>query len=253
VRFYLGTTEPGWLGDPRFEGVPLFVSRNRLVGEIAEVRAATRWALDSGGFTEISTHGAWRLPAREYARLAAKWQREIGRMDWAAPMDWMSEPEMLEKTGKSVVEHQMLTTRSYLELMDIDPSVPWIPVLQGYEAGQYLRHVDAYDRAGVDLTGLPVVGVGSVCRRQDTEDAELLAKVLFRLGLRTHFFGFSTPGLRRSARYLESSDSLAWSYAARYRPVRLKDCTHHYHDCSYCEAWALMWRRRLMQTLGSVV
>ena len=35
----------------------------------------------------------------------------------------MCEPEMLKKTGKSVVEHQQLTTRSYRDLMQIDPTV----------------------------------------------------------------------------------------------------------------------------------
>src|SRR5437870_3667256 len=116
MRFYLGTPIPSWLEDPAFETVPLFVSRNRLVGHVSELRARTRWALDSGAFTQIATHGKWTVPASQYAKEAKRWQREIGRMDWASPMDWMCEPEMLKKSGKSVTEHQQLTTRSYLEL-----------------------------------------------------------------------------------------------------------------------------------------
>src|SRR5262249_14661002 len=133
VRFYLGTTEPGWLERPDFEGVPLFVSRNRLVGYTAEVRARTRWALDSSGFTQIHDHGRWTVPRRQYARLARRCQRGIGRMDFAAIQDWMCEEEMLAKTGKSVPEHQLLTTHSFLELRDLEPEVPWLPVLQGWE------------------------------------------------------------------------------------------------------------------------
>jgi hypothetical protein len=183
VRFYLGTIDPGWLARPEFEGIDLCVSRNRLAGRIARVRAVTRWVLDSGAFTEISRHGRWTVPPRQYAQEARRWRDEVGRMDWAAIQDWMCEPDMLKKTGLSVAEHQRRTTRSYLELRDIDPSMPWIPILQGWEVEDYLHHVDLYAKAGVDLTRESVVGVGSVCRRQDTADAERLMRELYRLGV----------------------------------------------------------------------
>lgn len=250
MRFYLGTVDPGWLQEPAFETVPLFVSRNRLVGYTAELRARTRWALDSGAFTEISRHGRWTVPAAQYAREAKRWQTQIGRMDWASIQDYMVEPEMLKKTGKSVVEHQQLTTRSYLELMMIDPSIPWIPVLQGWEHDSYLHHVDAYAKAGVDLTREPVVGVGSVCRRQATDEAERLMRSLYRLNILPHGYGFKKDGVVRAGKYMELSDSMAWSYAARFRPVRLRDCTHPYPTCEYCERWALQWRRQLLRALA---
>jgi hypothetical protein len=211
MRFYLGIVDPAWLEDPAFETVPLFVSRNRLLGYAAELRARTRWCLDSSAFTEIGRHGRWTVSPRNYARMAARWQREVGRLDAAAVQDLMCEPEMLDKTGLSVVEHQILTTRSLLELRDLEPGVPWMPVLQGYEPEEYLYHVDRYDRAGVDLTRESVVGVGSCCRRQDTTEIEDVFRALYRLGIKTHAFGLSIPGLRRSARYLQSADSMAWS------------------------------------------
>src|SRR5206468_1461653 len=137
MRFYLGTPIPARLEDPALETVPLFVSRNRLVGYAAELRARTRWCLDSGAFTEISRHGRWTVSPRQYAREAKRWQKEIGRLDWCSIQDWMVEPEMLRKTGKGVVEHQRLTTRSYLDLMMIDPTVPWVPILQGWHLHEY--------------------------------------------------------------------------------------------------------------------
>ncbi len=248
MRFYLGVIDPGWLAHPAFEAVSQCVSRNRLMGYRSELRARTRWMLDSSAFTEIERHGRWTVPPREYARMAARWQREIGRLDTASICDYMCEPQMLEKTGKSVVEHQILTTRSLLELRDLEPDVPWMPVLQGFEPEQYLQHVDRYERAGVDLTREPVVGLGSVCRRQETDEAEQVILALHRLGIRVHAFGFSTPGLRNVGKYLHSSDSMAWSYAARFRPVQLEGCTHE--TCEYCPKWALQWRRQLMRTLG---
>ena len=133
----------------------------------------------------------------------------------------------------------------------MEAGVPWIPILQGFEPDDYLRHIDQYCHAGIDLTKEPVVGVGSVCRRQDTAEAETLFLALYRIGIKAHAFGFSTKGLRRAARHLESSDSMAWSYAARFRPVRLPECRHPYPTCEYCETWALQWRRRLLQALGS--
>src|SRR5438132_9501266 len=108
MRFYLGCIDPGWLAHPDFEAVSLCVSRNGLMGYAREVRARTRWMLDSSAFTEIERHGRWTVPPRAYARLAARCQREIGRLDMAAPQDVMCEPQMLERTGLSVVEHQIL-------------------------------------------------------------------------------------------------------------------------------------------------
>lgn len=250
MLFYLGTVDPGWLQDPAFETVPLFVSRNRLLGHTAEIRARTRWCLDSGAFTQIATHGKWTVPARQYAKEAKRWQTEIGRMDWSAIQDWMCEPDMLKKTGKSVVEHQQLTTRSYLELMQIDPTVPWIPILQGWEISDYIRHAEEYAKAGVDLTREPVVGVGSVCRRQDTADAEKLMRALYRMNILPHGFGFKKEGVVNAGKFMESADSMAWSYAARFRPVRLPECRHPYPTCEYCERWALQWRRQLLRALA---
>ena len=52
--FYLRTHHPDWLNKAR---VPLFVSRNRLLKRRSFPRASTRWALDSGAFTELSIRG----------------------------------------------------------------------------------------------------------------------------------------------------------------------------------------------------
>ncbi|HYN19415.1 MAG TPA: hypothetical protein VE078_00525 [Thermoanaerobaculia bacterium] len=54
--FYLGTHHPDWLAKTE---VPLFVSRTRLKNRRTVPRAAARWALDSGAFSEISVHGRW--------------------------------------------------------------------------------------------------------------------------------------------------------------------------------------------------
>src|SRR5436309_107712 len=45
------------------------------------------------------------------------------------------------------------------------PELPITPVLQGQSISDYSRCADLYERHGVDLAALPLVGVGSVCRR----------------------------------------------------------------------------------------
>ena len=67
--FYLGAHQPHWLWTARF---PLFVSHRQLARRrrTAPPRSC-RWALDSGGFTELSLHGRWVTPAADYAAAVA--------------------------------------------------------------------------------------------------------------------------------------------------------------------------------------
>jgi hypothetical protein len=239
--FYLGTHQPGWLA---LVGIPLFVSRRRLARCKALPRARGPWALDSGAFTELSLHGRWMLAPADYAAEARRFAAGVGRLAFCAPLDWMCEPFVLARTGLSVAEHQRRTTESVLELRALAPELPWLPVLQGWEEADYLRHVDQYAAAGVDLAREPLVGVGSVCRRQDTRAAERLVCRLARDGLRLHLFGYKLKGLVRSARFLASSDSMAWSYDAR-RAVPLPGCRHK--SCANCLRYALAWREKVLR------
>jgi hypothetical protein len=243
VRFYLGMHKPGWL---ERTDVPLFVSHRRLRERVQLPRAAGYWALDSGGFTELSMFGAWRTTPGEYAEAASLYRDNVGNLEFAAPQDWMCEPFIVEKTGKSVAEHQGLTIESVLALRSLAPEVPWCPVLQGWTIDDYLGHVEQYRVAGIDLAREAVVGVGSVCRRQGTAEAEALFRDLEALGIRCHAFGFKTLGLRRCARSLESADSMAWSLDAR-RSDPLPGCPHK--SCANCLRYALRWRERLLRTL----
>src|SRR5207237_560081 len=131
---YLGSHEPAWL--PRLT-TPLFISRRRIARRKALPRALGRWALDSGGFTELNMHGRWETSAKQYAAEVRRWSTEIGGLDWAAAQDWMCEPFVLKKTGSTVLEHQRRTVDNYSELMSLAPDLPWCPVLQGWVPGDY--------------------------------------------------------------------------------------------------------------------
>lgn len=243
LTFYLGTHEANWLARA---GVPLFVARQRLAPRKTLPRAAAPWALDSGAFMQLHQHGQWTLTARQYATEVRRYRDEIGQLAWAAPMDWMCEPFILERTGLTVAEHQRRTTENGIELRMIDADLPWIYVLQAYEREDYLRHRDLYGRYGVDLAAEPVVGLGSVCRRQGGA-AEWVIRSL--APLRLHGFGVKTTGLLKYGHRLTSADSLAWSYNARRNPP-LPGCTHK--SCANCPTRALWWRQRLLARLAAV-
>lgn len=245
-EFYLGTHQPSWLTQT---GVPLFVSARRLRSDRGgRPLAAGPWSLDSGGFTELSLNGRWTVPAERYASEVVRWAKDVGRLRWAAIQDWMCEPHIVAKTGLSVREHQLRTVASYLRLNDLAPNVWWIPVLQGFATDDYLRHADDYLAAGVDLHALPLVGLGSVCRRQATGEVEGLIRRLTGDGLRLHGFGFALPGLRRVGRLLASADSLAWSAAARREPPIPGHAARH-RRCNNCIDFALAWRWRVVESL----
>jgi hypothetical protein len=224
-------------------------SPRRLAARRRLPRAVTSWALDSGGFTELRLHGGWRTTAAEYAAAVRRYRDEIGRLEWAAPQDWMCEPFMLAKTGLSIAAHQLRTVANYLELRSLAPDLPFVPVLQGWSLDDYRRCTVLFDEAGVDLTTEPRVGVGSVCRRQATGEIEAIVHSLALLGLRLHGLGVKAGGLLRYADCLVSADSLAWSFDAR-RAAPLAGCSHA--NCANCLRYAAAWRERALARLDAV-
>jgi hypothetical protein len=254
MDFLLGTHMPHWLG---LVDVPLFVSHRRLMKRKTLPRALGPWALDSGGFTELQMFGEWRTSPSEYAAAVRRYRDQIGNLMWAAPQDWMCEPIVINGgkvgrltfagTGLSVAEHQRRTVANLLELRQLAPDLPFIPVLQGYAIEDYHRCAAMYEAAGIDLTAEPIVGLGSVCRRQGTaEIAELVASMAAR-GIRLHGFGVKTQGVRSSSAGLASADSLAWSS----RGYRVPGCTSSHKTEANCLTFALAWRDRINMLAGN--
>lgn len=190
-------------------------------------------------------NGGWTITAREYVGLIYRYSLEIGSLKWAAPMDWMCEPFMLAKTRGTVKEHQRKTLESYLELRGMRPDMPVIPVLQGWGVGDYIRHAEDYQKAGVDLGRALAVGVGSVCRRQGTREAAEIFSSIRALGLgNIHAFGVKILGLKLFGDKISSCDSMAWSIHARRQKIKLNDCKHT--TCANCMKYALRWRDGLI-------
>ena len=242
--FYLGTHQVDHL---ERAGVPLFVSHRRLAGRKTLPRAIAEYAVDSGAYTELLLHGRWTVSPQQYCAAIRRYDAEIGRVAWAAPQDWCVESNVLTATGLSVEDHQRLTVENFLELQQCwgDRDQPWMPVLQGYSVDEYKRCWEMYAKAGVDLKDFPLVGVGSVCRRQATSEIDAVVAALLRLdpGLPLHTFGAKGGGIARYGHKICSADSLAWSMQARRRPP-LPGHTHI--SCSNCLDFALLWRERVL-------
>lgn len=245
MRFYLGTHQPAWLS--RNLGVPLLVSHRRLAGRRTLPRASDPWALDSGGFTELSLHGRWRFDERTYVAAVRRYVTEIGQLAFAAPMDSMTERHVLARTGASLRMHQRMTVTNYLRLKELAPELPFVPVLQGDSVADYHRCADWYERHSVDLAALPLIGVGSICRRQHTGEVEQILRSLASRGYRLHAFGAKVRGLERYSDAIVSSDSMSWSLRGRYVP----GCSPSHRSESNCLRFALSWHRRIQQSIGA--
>lgn len=276
----LGIPEPSWLFQdrPGMEDIALFPSRTRLARRKSPYPQARHdFAIDSGGFTELKKFGRWRISAREYAAEIRRYRDELGgeRMLWAAPQDCMCEPWVIygknqhlpathddyfhgtrtlrglqpgepeQDLPTAVRIHQQLTVDNFLQLNRVAPDLPFIPVLQGWTLDDYFHCKDLYEQAGINLLDYPVVGLGSVCRRQDTDEIARIVDALSSTGLRLHGFGVKTDGLSEYGDQLVSADSQAWSYGYRRRNIKLPQCTHRAQNCSYCLEGALAWYRRV--------
>lgn len=286
ATFYLGTHHPHWLRLPEFADVPLFISRNRVKDYKTLPRALGPYAFDSAGFSEVKQHGRWREDAPTFAADVCRIVEGIGRMpDFVAPQDWMCEPWVItgkhwhlkpsdpkffhgtraarglgpaERPGENeqpfddaVHSHQRRTVENFLELRDLAPEIPWIPVLQGWELAHYEQCANMYAAAGVDLSAQPVVGLGSVCRRQATSEIDGIVSTFHARGLRLHGFGVKTQGLGDYGLKLVSADSMAWSFHGR-RSAPLPGHETRHKNCANCPDFAMQWRQRVLDVLDGV-
>jgi len=244
MRFFLGTHVPNHLEKT---DVPLFISRRALEKRKSTLDSKGEWALDSGGFTELNLNGKWSISAQEYVDTVNRINRTPGLV-WAAQQDWMCEPFVLEKTGLTVNEHLKRTVANLLELRNLDCDTHIIPVLQGWELEDYKQCFEMFEAKGVDLRSESIIGLGSVCRRQATSQIEKIVKYFHAKDLKLHGFGVKINGLKRYGEMLESADSLAWSFGARYSQSHCSICKLNptTKNCANCLNYALEWREKVL-------
>jgi len=94
--------------------------------------------------------------------------------------------------------------------------------------------------------------MGSICRLQAVASVRETVRALAQdYGLRLHGYGVKKTGLILSmSRDFVSTDSMAWSFAAKRGGRRASHlcCTHD--KCVSCFDWAMEWREELLRDVG---
>jgi len=197
-----------------------FVSISRLGRRVGGF-GADKWILDSAAFSQVAFYGRFLMNELVYARHIARWS-VVGALLAAVSQDFMCEEEVLKKTGRTVIEHQTMSIQRYKKifayLKALKCSTYLMPVLQGYEPQEYVDHLKQW--GSLILEG-DWVGVGSVCKRNANWKSvyEVLDRIKqVRPDLRLHGFGLKVNCLAepKIVELLASSDSQAWSRAARW-------------------------------------
>ncbi len=173
--------------------------------------------LDSGGFVSAVRYRGYPWTVAQYLDLcaAAPWQ-------WFASADLCVEPEVAHDRGE-VFDRISGTARLNRECLiaarEHGIEDRFVPVAQGWHPHDYLRCLDRMP----DVSGFPVLGVGSMCRRHVEGDTDILrvVDVLDRaLGtspVRLHLFGLKTTGMAELHGHprIASVDSQAYGVSAR--------------------------------------
>ena len=220
---------------------PLFISTRRLERNKTLKPVLNSYAIDSGGFSELSIYGEWQTSVGEYTERIKRYREGLGEPDFIAQQDWMCEDFILKKTGLSVKEHQTRTVDNFLELSGHADNI--IPVIQGFTKNEYIDCIEMFLKAGVDLANYPTVGLGSICRRQSMDEVVEIVKYITSYGIKLHGFGVKQVGLKNMGHLLKSADSMAWSFNARHEKP-LPDCTHN--NCASCIEYALNWYNKII-------
>lgn len=250
----LDVDEPGdgltvWLG----ADASAFSWRTRILVSYDRLRdaktlpvATNWWVLDSAAYPMLDKNAGWTIPGAEYAADIRRYGEEIGHLKWAAPQDWPAAPHLLERTGLTAEDHQLLTIASVKYLRAADTGVHIIPVLTGPTPEAYLRHAEMYREAGIDMHDEPIVGVGALLFRPVKEAAEII-RMLHGAGFtRLHAFGGKGQLLDMVGHLIESVDSAGWSADARRAT---DECPHGLvkweRNCPQAARdWAALQRRR---------
>lgn len=224
MRFYIGLHIPAHCD--KFNDS--FISINILKKRVSDIHPIN-WILDSGAFTQIVTSGDFIETPKEYATLINRWSR-CGHMVAAVSQDYMCESFILNKWNRTVRQHQKMTVDRYYQILDENPSVHILPVVQGYTIDDYITCSDMYDfKPGT------YVGIGSVYKRNKNipEIREILSEIKKHTDFKLHGFGLKVTALsdKEIGSLLYSSDSMAWSFNARAEagfksPNRANDWTY---------------------------
>lgn len=177
--------------------------------------------IDSGGFYSSMISGGYVKTDDEYLRYV-----ESMMPQHFALRDYPCEPELMKKHGLTVKQNIHRTVANHLSLLDMLPNycinAQPIPVIQGWDAADYLDCIDAFQDQGLMSN---YMAIGSVCRRTEVRN---IRKIIITIrdaipkSTKLHGFGIKLTAVKDLAIYnaLYSVDSGAWDYQARWKKYR---------------------------------
>ena len=180
-----------------------------------------RLFIDSGGFYSSMT-------SRKYIRTDDEYLQYVEKImpDYFALRDYPCEPELLKKHGLTVKQNIQRTVDNHITLLDMLPNycinAQPVPVIQGWEASDYIDCIDAFQDQGLMSN---YMAIGSVCRRTAVRNIQKIivsVRDAIPSWIRLHGFGIKLTALKDLAIYnaLYSVDSGAWDYQARWKKFR---------------------------------
>ena len=178
--------------------------------------------LDSAGYVALSEYKGFPWTVDQYLDLcaAAPWK-------WFASMDMCVEPQ-IARHETAILDRISGTVRLNLECLNGAErrgiSDRFVPVIQGWSGQHYLR---CLDRMAWIIEGRPLVGIGSMCRR-NVEGQYGILQIVDALDramprdVRFHLFGIKSDGMEelRGHPRIASFDSQAYGTAARRDALR---------------------------------
>jgi hypothetical protein len=181
--------------------------------------AIERLAVDSGGFSVISSGRDYEQPLSAYLEYL---EEHEGRLEWFAFRDYPCATALLDRWDRSVAEHQRLTTESAIELVGLLEERPLeaegAAVLQGTEPREYLEHMDQLADHGI-LEAVPRLAIGSLVKRDVATIRRIVTAVAGEApaDIKIHGFGVGREELPDDAirGALDSVDSCAYERTAR--------------------------------------
>ena len=189
--------------------------------------------IDSGGYSLMLRTGE-HDPVDEYLEYVREYGASV-----AALQDYPCEPKILQEYDRTVRDHQEMTVEraaenlAYIQDHGIDAEP--MAVLQGWETSDYLRCIDRFRDAGV-MTDR--IGIGSVCRRNATDEIrDVVTTIADELpDKRLHAFGVKKSILKypNVRAVLDSVDSSAW-YFGMYQGKPVEEPAWHTTTYKYLE------------------
>lgn len=212
--------------------------------------------LDSGGFNAARKWGQYPWSVDAYATLAQRYADGPCPLAWVAVMDYACEHGVDREQLATNQQRIAATVDNARRCREQAPTLPWLPVIQGWTLDEYAQSIDLYTQAGFPLA---YAGLGTMCGRPVREACAILRALAEHYPhQRYHVFGMHLGVLddHDAAAVVESWDSYAWDWepngsrgrsAWKRRRGGLPDWTYSKEVRARAQAYSLRVRQAITQ------